>query len=267
VLIGNPLIVLSIMGALGYRKRTGFLAGLTVAQISEFSLIFMAMGVSLGHVESDAMGLVTLVGLITIAASTYMITYSHELYGLVEGALGPFERKSAGKEEDAWTPRAARYDAVIFGLGRYGLALASELTHKGSRVLGVDFDPVAVSYARRAGHEAVFGDATDPEFLAHLPLAHADWAISTLPQHETGVTHDDSRRSLLRGLRDQGFPGRAAVAAHSNEAAESMRALGADLVLMPFRDAASEAASLVRGGDRPSAREPLDPIGQKEFST
>ncbi|MEQ9042187.1 MAG: cation:proton antiporter, partial [Alphaproteobacteria bacterium] len=42
VLIGNPLIVLAIMGALGYRKRTGFLAGLTVAQISEFSLIFMA---------------------------------------------------------------------------------------------------------------------------------------------------------------------------------------------------------------------------------
>jgi Kef-type K+ transport system membrane component KefB len=44
VLIGNPLIVLVIMGLMGYRKRTGFLAGLTVAQISEFSLIFMAMG-------------------------------------------------------------------------------------------------------------------------------------------------------------------------------------------------------------------------------
>ncbi len=31
VLIGNPLIVIVVMGALGYRKRTGFLAGLTVA--------------------------------------------------------------------------------------------------------------------------------------------------------------------------------------------------------------------------------------------
>ena len=48
VLIGNPLIVMMIMGLMGYRKRTGFLAGLTVAQISEFSLIFMAMGLSLG---------------------------------------------------------------------------------------------------------------------------------------------------------------------------------------------------------------------------
>jgi predicted Kef-type K+ transport protein len=52
VLIGNPLIVLIIMGIMGYRKRTGFLAGLTVAQISEFSLIFMAMGITLGHVDT-----------------------------------------------------------------------------------------------------------------------------------------------------------------------------------------------------------------------
>ena len=32
-------------------RLKGFLAGLTVAQISEFSLIFIAMGVSLGHVR------------------------------------------------------------------------------------------------------------------------------------------------------------------------------------------------------------------------
>ena len=90
VLIGNPLIVLAIMGAMGYRKRTGFLAGLTVAQISEFSLIFVAMGVSLGHVQEDALGLVTMVGLVTIAASTYMITYSHQLYAVFEPLLGSF---------------------------------------------------------------------------------------------------------------------------------------------------------------------------------
>jgi predicted Kef-type K+ transport protein len=34
------------MGLMGYRKRTSFLAGLTVAQISEFSLIFAGLGLS-----------------------------------------------------------------------------------------------------------------------------------------------------------------------------------------------------------------------------
>ncbi len=67
VLIGNPLIVMAIMGYMGYRKRTGFLAGLTVAQISEFSIIFVAMGISLGHVGGSALGLTTLVGVVTIA--------------------------------------------------------------------------------------------------------------------------------------------------------------------------------------------------------
>ncbi len=49
VLVGNPLIVVAIMGAMGYRRRTGLLAGLTVAQISEFSLILAALGVQLGQ--------------------------------------------------------------------------------------------------------------------------------------------------------------------------------------------------------------------------
>ena len=104
VLIGNPLIVLLIMGAMGYRKRTGFLAGLTVAQISEFSLIFMAMGVSIGHVAEEALGLVTLVGLITIAASTYMITYSHQLYDKVGPYLGPSEWRSTGQAQLSSSP-------------------------------------------------------------------------------------------------------------------------------------------------------------------
>jgi hypothetical protein len=80
VLIGNPLIVMAIMGYMGYRKRTGFLAGLTVAQISEFSIVFVAMGISLGHVGVEALGLTTLVGLVTITVSTYMILYSQPLY-------------------------------------------------------------------------------------------------------------------------------------------------------------------------------------------
>jgi predicted Kef-type K+ transport protein len=80
VLIGNPLIVMIIMGVMGYRKRTGFLTGLTVAQISEFSLILGSFGKDLGHIDSQALGLITMVGLVTIALSTYMILYSHVLY-------------------------------------------------------------------------------------------------------------------------------------------------------------------------------------------
>ncbi|MEX2130320.1 MAG: cation:proton antiporter, partial [Pseudohongiellaceae bacterium] len=100
VLVGNPLIVMIIMGFMGYRKRTGFLAGLTVAQISEFSLIFVTMGVTLGHVTTASLGLVTLVGMITITLSVYMITYSHFLYRWLEPLLGVFERRVPFREEN-----------------------------------------------------------------------------------------------------------------------------------------------------------------------
>ena len=77
VLIGNPIIVLILMGFLGYRKRTSFLAGVTVAQISEFSLIVTAMGVKLGHLGQSEMGLITAVGIITITISNYLILYAY----------------------------------------------------------------------------------------------------------------------------------------------------------------------------------------------
>jgi len=265
VLIGNPLIVLAIMGAMGYRKRTGFLAGLTVAQISEFSLIFMAMGVAIGHVAEEALGLVTLVSLVTIAASTYMITFSHRLYAVFEPVLGIFERRGTLAEPGTGPETSQPHDVILFGLGRYGLGIATALRDEGRRVLGVDFSPEAVRYARGKGFDAVFGDATDPEFLAHLPLGKADWLVLAVPEHDTGLTHDDARHALLRAMRDLGYSGKVAVAAHREVTAEALAAAEADLVLMPYRDAAFAAARMILGEARAPAPAVSDPDGQKEL--
>jgi Kef-type K+ transport system membrane component KefB len=248
VLIGNPLIVLAIMGAMGYRKRTGFLAGLTVAQISEFSLIFVAMGVSLGHVRDDALGLVTMVGLVTIAASTYMITYSHQLYAWCEPLLGVFERKGTPREpSEAGEHRGNTYTVIIFGLGRFGTAIGIRLKKRGIRVLGVDFNPLAIKRWRELGLETEFGDATDPEFVSELPLAHAEWIVSTVPIHPTGLSHEDTRTTLIQLTRTAGFPGRVAVASHSMSDSQILFGAGADMVLEPFQDAADRAVDLLCG--------------------
>ncbi|MEM7488481.1 MAG: NAD-binding protein, partial [Pseudomonadota bacterium] len=266
VLVGNPLIVLAIMGAMGYRKRTGFLAGLTVAQISEFSLIFMAIGVGIGHVAEPALGLVTLVGLVTIAASTYMITYSHQLYAIFEPVLGLFERRRPETaREDAATP-ARPHDVILFGLGRYGLGIGAALREGGLRVLGVDFSPEAVRNARAAGYDVVFGDATDPEFLAHLPLRDAAWLVLAVPEHDTGLTHNDPRHGLLRAVRDLGYDGKVAVAAHGETSAMALGDGRADLVLMPYRDAAVAAARMILGNQAPHRPALTDPDGQRELT-
>ncbi len=265
ILFGNPLIVLAIMSAMGYKKRTGFLAGLTVAQIGEFSLIFMTMGVALGHVTDEALGLVTLISLMTIAACTYMVTYSHQLYGRLESLLAVFERKSLKGEEDTHPPHGDSCDIIVFGLGRYGLAIAQEVRLQGRRVLGVDFNPTAIRHARAQGFDVIYGDATDPEFLAHLPLGSASWAVSAVPEHNTGLTHDDPRRSLIRSLQDLHFGGCIAVAAYNDDVAAELRDAGANLVLMPFRDAAAQAATLVVTDASPPPVDAADPEGQREL--
>ena len=248
VLIGNPLIVLAIMGAMGYRKRTGFLAGLTVAQISEFSLIFVAMGVSLGHVREDALGLVTMVGLVTIAASTYMITYSHQLYAVFEPLLGMLERRGTPREpSEAAAHREDGYKVIVFGLGRFGTAIGMRLQKRGIKVLGADFNPLAVRRWRELGLETEFGDATDPEFVAELPLSQTEWVVSTVPIHPTGLSHEDTRTTLIQLARTSGFRGRVAVASHHPKDTEELFAAGADMVLEPFQDAADRAVDLLCG--------------------
>jgi Kef-type K+ transport system membrane component KefB len=248
VLIGNPLIVMAIMGSMGYRKRTGFLAGLTVAQISEFSLIFVAMGMTLGHVNAEALGLVTLVGLITIALSVYMITYSHALYRLLEPLLDIFERKLPMREEaeDQRSMEYKNYDVILFGMGRYGSAIADHLRKDNLKLLAVDFNPDEVRNWRALGFDAVYGDACDHEFIGHLPLKSVKWVVSAMPQHDLGLTHEDPRLVLIDGLKREKYTGKIAVSTQQADEIEALQNKGADLVFLPFHDAADRAVERIR---------------------
>ncbi len=244
VLVGNPIIVMAIMGAMGYRKRTGFLAGLTVAQISEFSLILGALGVTLGHIDDDTMSLITLVGLVTICASTYLILYSHELFERLAPWLDIFERRlPQGWEPDTLIQESTDTDAIVFGLGRYGARIAQGLHARSWRVLGMDFDPDLVRERKQAGQTVCYGDAEDPEMLSHLPLARVRWVISTI--RDLNVN-----RSLLQSLNHLGFRGQVAIAANREEEAALLESLGVNLVLLPYHDAADRVVDLVTGPEQ-----------------
>ncbi len=239
VLIGNPLIVLIIMGVMGYRRRTGFLAGLTVAQISEFSLILGALGVSIGHIGKETLGLITLVGLITIGLSTYLILYSHFLYERLAGWLTLFERSVPYREKAEEGEKVSpSVDVILFGLGRYGSNLAQHLHQRGLKVLGVDINSKTVAEWNQKGLQALYGDAEDPDFPPTLPLKDTRWIVSTIPQREVNL-------ALLDALRHHGFDGQKIVTAHNPRDAEILKESGADLILFPFADAAKEAAELL----------------------
>ena len=90
VLLGKPIVIMTMIGGIGYRKYTATMTSLFLSQISEFSLILVTFGVSLGHINENVMGLITLVGLITMGVSTYMIIYSHQIYRYLSPYLDIF---------------------------------------------------------------------------------------------------------------------------------------------------------------------------------
>jgi Kef-type K+ transport system membrane component KefB len=251
VLIGNPVIVLIIMGAMGYRKRVGFKAGLTVAQISEFSLILVALGVSQGQIDSDVVGLVTAVGLVTISASTYLITNSDAIFERIEPALRVFERAqpTAGIDLDE-EPARPRY--VVIGLGRFGSTVLQGLIDSGDDVLGVDFNPRNV---RAGGWQApvIYGDAEDPDLAAQLPLEETRWVISTLRKLEPNL-------QVISSVRRAGFDCRIAVAADDDAIAHALERAGADLVFRPLHEAAAPLLWQVHAFGTPDA--PAEDRGQ-----
>ena len=236
VLIGNPLIVLAIMGFMGYKRRTGFMAGLTVAQISEFSIVFVAMGITLGHVGIEALSLTTLVGIVTIALSTYMILYSQPLYEKLNPLLKIFERKVPFRELESahLQTQSSEIDVMIFGLGRYGARLARGLQESGLEVLGVDFDPEVIREMEKQKIAMRFGDGIEAAFMESLPLKQTRWVVSTLPDLS-------SNRGLLLALREHHFTGEIAMVARHSEEGIALKALGVPTVLYPMNSAVDHA--------------------------
>jgi Kef-type K+ transport system membrane component KefB len=238
VLVGNPLIVVAIMGVMGYRRRTGFLAGLTVAQISEFSLILAALGLRLGQNGEAEVSLITLVGVITIALSTYMILGSDQLYAWLQGPLRVFQRATPFSELKGSISGPAKVDVVLLGLGRYGSAIVRQLRAHDLSILGIDFDPQALRLAAAQGLPVQYGDSEDPEFTASLPLSSATVVVSTLPSLE-------SNAAIRHGLESAGFRGQFIATAHDEAEVVKLESIGAQRTLLPFLDAAERAAELI----------------------
>ncbi|MFN3331298.1 MAG: NAD-binding protein, partial [Caldilinea sp.] len=205
-------------------------------QISEFSLIVAALGVSIGHITQETMGLITLVGVVTIFLSTYMILYSGQLYNLFSRPLKIFERRNPYREAAIDTlDHTFAVDVILVGLGNNGSALAEHLLRQQKTILGVDFAPDVLTKWNNRGVKVLYGDIADPELLGHLPLSKTRWVVSTVRSRELNL-------ALVRHLRHDGFEGGVALTALNEEEADAFVAAGADIVFRPFVDAAEQAA-------------------------
>lgn len=236
VLIGNPLIVMLLMGALGYRSRTSFMAGVTVAQISEFSLIAVTLGHALGHIGQEVVSLVTAVGLVTIAVSSYMIVHSESIYEALAPLLKVFE---FGVHREKREPgKKLKGHLVLIGCHRMGHNILHSLESLHKEFLVVDFNPDVIAKLHRRGLQAVYGDIADPDIqnLARLDTARA--IVSTIPSAQDSA-------ALLTRIKSANPKARIIVTAETEDEAVTLYERGADYVLLPHFVGGLQIARLI----------------------
>ena len=181
VIIGNPLIVMAIMGWQGFSKRTSYMAGLTVGQISEFGLILVTLALSVGHVSSEVLNLVTMIALTTILASTYLILYADNMYPRIKDFI-PYYRRGVHRSEEREEHTLNDYDVFLFGYNRMGYRLAEHFVEKDKKLLIIDFNPEVVLKLQKQNVSAILADANDAELYEEIRLDKPSTIVSTISE-------------------------------------------------------------------------------------
>ncbi len=180
VLVGKPLVLMLVVSRVGYGAKTAFLSGLTIGQISEFSFVFVAMGVSAGLVDAKILGIVSLVGVASIAVSSYLILYNGQIVGWLEKKLGFFSWFPSGKVLGEGAKEEKNH-IIVVGMNTLGRSLAARLAGKGERVLALDTDP---NKLRGLPCKTMVGSAEFLDVLYDAGLPGAKLLVSALSIEE-----------------------------------------------------------------------------------
>jgi Kef-type K+ transport system membrane component KefB len=235
VILLKPLIVMTIMGVLGYTRNTSFKTSGALAQISEFSLVFVILGATQGIIRSDIVNIMTIVALITIATSSYAITYSNQLYALLENQLVMFERRKTHSEKE----KIKVYDMVLFGYNKGGNEFIRTMEHMKKRSVVVDYDPEVIDILERKRIPYIYGDVTDLELLEEVNIANAKLVVSTVTDHATNI--------FLSNYLEKVNPNAVFVcAAETAEQASELYEQGSSYVMMPHYIGSEKISTFIK---------------------
>ncbi|MFS8120763.1 MAG: cation:proton antiporter, partial [Microcoleus sp.] len=181
VIVLKPFLVLVSMGMLGYTKRTSFKTAISLSQISEFSLVFVVLATGLGFVPPEISTIITLVAIITIAVSTYLMHYDDQLFVRLENHLRLFERKVVKDEKKI----SLGYPLVLFGYHKGGHEFVKTFREMHKRFVVVDYNPEVVEQLEHQSIHYIYGDATDLELLEEIGIERAKLVVSIITDFAT----------------------------------------------------------------------------------
>jgi len=212
VMGAKPLLLAGILPQLGHGEETSVRTGLSLAQISEFSLIFGALALSSGLIDEALLSVITLVGLVTFALSSFLLLYSDRLYAAVK-PYRPLAWVGARQEAPAPPDDGLEGHVIVVGMNTLGRCIVDRLVAAGETVVAVDTDPQKLAPLEgrtvhgNAIHEAVQDEmhldaakllvsALSIEGTNNLLAYHAGRAGVPCSIHAFDRTSEDSLRTI-----------------------------------------------------------------------
>jgi len=181
VIVFKPLIMMFTTAFFGYKKRTAFLTAISLAQISEFSLIIVAQGLLLGHINHEIFSLTVLLAIITITLTTYFVKFEDDIYKRASKYLDAFDRLTDNQEDLEYMPKKKRNDIILCGYNRIGYGIVKTLKKVKKSLMVVDFDPETIKSLIKHKIPCIYGDIGDIEILERMDFKKAKMVISTIP--------------------------------------------------------------------------------------
>jgi Kef-type K+ transport system membrane component KefB len=222
----RPFVVMILVGQSGYRKRTAFLVGNTMGQISEFSFILIFLGQRLGYFGNDTTSMVLFVGMLGFLTSSYFMKHAGHMYQLVERFLVFVETNEVRNQTQEHKVIELHNHVIIIGGHQMGRSIIHAMEDSKEKIVVVDFDPDVVKRLEEAAIPVVFGDIADPEIQELVQLDKAKLVISTVPDVEDNLV-------LLRSLDLTNKKAKIVVIALDDDDAKDLYQAGADYVVLP----------------------------------
>lgn len=236
VILLKPYIVMLSLGLLGYTKRVSFKTAINLSQISEFSIVLVVLAASSGLVSQEISAVITLVAIITIATSTYLMHYDEKLFNKFDRIkLNFFDHPQHHGEHHIH----ANYEIILFGYRKGGHEFARTFKQMGSKYVVVDYDPEVIETLEQQQIPYVYGDATDVELLEEIGIHSVKLVVSTVTDHE-------SNEQLVQHVKHRNTG--AVIITHADSQAEAVRLyeLGSSYVMMPHYIGSEKISAFIK---------------------
>ena len=222
VVILKPVLVMLVMRLFRYTKRASFKAGINLSQISEFSIILAVVAAGTGMIDEKLTAIVTVIALLTITMSTYLMQYDNNLFAWLERRL-PWLREPENRREKNINDT---YELVLFGYRRGGHEFVKTFRKMQKKFTVVDYDPAMIETLERLEVPYMYGDATDAEFLHDIGLKHAKLIVST-------ITHFSTNEELVEHAHKVNPKAVIVCYADDSNDAEKLYQMGVSYVMLP----------------------------------